>query len=432
MRSKIPEDNSSFPPEWIKLDHSAYIYPATMNRRLSAMFRLSVTLNETVDPNVLQNALNETMRRFPSFGYKLRKGLFWDYLARITETPNVQPDAINPMISIASDRKQRFLFRVRFHGPTIALETFHVLTDGTGALTFLLTLVSVYLHKQYGIPQKTGSHVLNVSEKPAKEELEDSFPLYRGTIGKLNRESRAYHGSGTLIASHLLNVITGIIPEEAIRSAAAEHHCSVTVFLASVMIAALQEQQEAEHRRKKPVRVSIPINLRTRFPSVTLRNFSYWMNPGINAQFGHYELEEIIRSVQAQSQLGLDQKELQARFTGTMIAANHPLFRLMPLVIKHWVLNLGDALMGDAPCSQSLSNLGSIDVPDSMKPYVDDIQFLMGRSRGKAGSGSCVSYNGKLMLTFTRKIHEPVFERLFFSMLVEMGIPVEIESNRLR
>ena len=65
MRSKIPEDNSSFPPEWIKLDHSAYIYPATMNRRLSAMFRLSVTLNETVDPNVLQNALNETMRRFP-------------------------------------------------------------------------------------------------------------------------------------------------------------------------------------------------------------------------------------------------------------------------------------------------------------------------------------------------------------------------------
>lgn len=136
--------------------------------------------------------------------------------------------------------------------------------------------------------------------------------------------------------------------------------------------------------------------------------------------------------IQAQSQLGLDQKELQARFTGTMIAANHPLFRLMPLVIKHWVLNLGDALMGDAPCSQSLSNLGSIDVPDSMKPYVDDIQFLLGRSRGKAGSGSCVSYNGKLMLTFTRKIHEPVFERLFFSMLVEMGIPVEIESNRLR
>lgn len=118
--------------------------------------------------------------------------------------------------------------------------------------------------------------------------------------------------------------------------------------------------------------------------------------------------------------------------TGTLSAAAHPLFRAIPLFLKHWILNVGDVLMGDASCSQSLSNLGSVDVPDPMKPYLCDIRFLLGRSRGKAGSGSCVSYHDKLALSFTRKIHESAFERLFFSSLVEMGIPVEIESNRLR
>ena len=108
------------PPEWLKLDHSANVYPATMNRRLSAMFRLSVTLEEPIDAAVLQSALDETMPRFPSFGYRLKKGLFGDYFERIHENPTIQADAINPMISILSDRKQRFLFRIRYHHRQIA------------------------------------------------------------------------------------------------------------------------------------------------------------------------------------------------------------------------------------------------------------------------------------------------------------------------
>ncbi len=432
MSKEDCKNKVAYPPEWIKLDHSANVYPATMNRRLSAMFRLSVTLEEPIDAPMLQSALDETMPRFPSFGYRLRKGLFWDYFERIHENPTIQADAINPMISILSDRKQRFLFRIRYHHCQIALEAFHALTDGTGALTFLMTLVAVYLHKKHGMALETGRYVLDIHATPEQEELEDSFPRYRGEYGQLTKETRAYHPRGTLIASHLLHVITGIMSVDDLRKEAEKHGCTITVFLIAMMISALQKQQEMERRKKRPIRVAVPINLRTRFPSKTLRNFSYWMNPGINVQYGHYELDEIIRLVRAQTEIGLDRNGLRAKFTGTLSAAGHPLFRCMPLFLKHWILNIGDALMGDAPCSQSLSNLGSVDVPASMKPYLNDIRFLLGRSRRKAGSGSCVSFNGKLALTFTRKIHEPAFERLLFSSLVEMGIPVEIESNRLR
>ena len=175
--------------------------------------------------------------------------------------------------------------------------------------------------------------------------------------------------------------------------------------------------------------VSVPVNLRAFFPSATLRNFASWVNIGIDPRLGHYTLEEIINSLQAQMKLSLNEKALQAKMSGTMRAAQNPVFRVLPSPVKRVILNLGDRLLGDSCCSQSLSNLGNISLPDSMQPYVRELRFILGRSRGKAGSVSCISLNGNLYLTFSRKIREAEFERLFFSRLVEMDIPVEIESN---
>lgn len=418
-------------PKWIRLDHAANIYPATMSRRQASMFRLSVSLTEEVDPIVLQEALEDIMRRLPLFGYRLRAGLFWNYLEQVSAIPKVQKDARNPMISIVSKRDQNYLFRVRYYRNQVAVEFFHALTDGTGGLTFLLTLVSAYLQKKYDVQQETGKYILDMREAPKMEESEDSFLRYQGKNGIIQTESRAYHSRGTMIAPHLINVITGIIPLDPVRREAEKNNCTITVYLVAMMLLALQKQQEMESCRKRAVRVSVPINLRTRFPSHTLRNFSSWINPGINTHYGHYTLEEIIPIIRSQMHIGLDRKELGAKITGTMKAAGHPLFRMMPLFLKHWILSIGDLLVGDASCSQSLSNLGQIDIPNSMKPYLRDIRFLVGRSRGKTGSGSCLSFDRKIYITFTRKIYEATFERLFFASLVDMGIPVEIESNMM-
>ena len=53
-------------PNWMRLDNAAKIYPAALKRSWSAMFRLSATLSEDVEPDILQEALNETLKRFPS------------------------------------------------------------------------------------------------------------------------------------------------------------------------------------------------------------------------------------------------------------------------------------------------------------------------------------------------------------------------------
>ena len=51
---------------WMRLDNAAKIYPAARRQNWSNVFRVSVTLKETVDKEVLKSALDVTIRRFPS------------------------------------------------------------------------------------------------------------------------------------------------------------------------------------------------------------------------------------------------------------------------------------------------------------------------------------------------------------------------------
>ena len=88
-----------------------------------------------------------------------------------------------------------------------------------------------------------------------------------------------------------------------------------------------------------------------------------------------------------------------------------------------------ERLFGDRYNSTTLSNLGIIDIPEEMSFYIKELGFIIGKARGKPGSCGCVSYKNNLYISFSRKIKEAEFERLFFTKLVEIGIPVTIESN---
>ena len=65
---------------WLKLDNAAKIYPAARRRNWNNMFRVSCTLKDEVDRDVLQEALIHVAPRFPSISVRLRRGVFWYYL----------------------------------------------------------------------------------------------------------------------------------------------------------------------------------------------------------------------------------------------------------------------------------------------------------------------------------------------------------------
>ena len=60
---------------WEQLDNTAHIFPVIAGERLSNVYRVSVTLEEPVDPEKLQQALDMVLPRFDGFNVRLRKGV---------------------------------------------------------------------------------------------------------------------------------------------------------------------------------------------------------------------------------------------------------------------------------------------------------------------------------------------------------------------
>ena len=65
-----------------------------------------------------------------------------------------------------------------------------------------------------------------------------------------------------------------------------------------------------------------------------------------------------------------------------------------------------------------------------MRPYIERMEFIIGPQRSYPNNCSVLSYGGRTYINMIRNIHESELERRFFSRLVDLGIPVEIESNR--
>lgn len=89
----------------------------------------------------------------------------------------------------------------------------------------------------------------------------------------------------------------GVMPAGAVHEKAAGLGVTVNEYLTGALCYAfyLLQKQEAP-RRPKPVKISVPINMRRFYPSQTLRNFALFVNPGIEPEYGDYSFEEIVQS----------------------------------------------------------------------------------------------------------------------------------------
>ena len=99
--------------EWYKMDLSAIVYPTLQRKDFSSVYRLSVVLKEPVRPDILQQAADIALKRFPTYKAAIRKGLFWRYLEPNTRPgPFVQPDIKNPCMPMPFKANNHYLIRI--------------------------------------------------------------------------------------------------------------------------------------------------------------------------------------------------------------------------------------------------------------------------------------------------------------------------------
>ena len=64
---------------WDKLDNTAHLFPVIAGEQMTNVYRISVTLTELIDPELLQKALDTVLPKFDGFNVRLRDGVFWNY-----------------------------------------------------------------------------------------------------------------------------------------------------------------------------------------------------------------------------------------------------------------------------------------------------------------------------------------------------------------
>lgn len=419
--------------EWMRLDNAALIYPAARSRNWTALFRLSATLTEPVEPGVLAAALNRTLRRFPSYRTRLRSGLFWKYFERNRPDAVPHPDVANPCVRMDLRENDGYMFRVRYHENRIAVEFFHALTDGTGGLCFLKTLVAEYLTLRYGVSIPRGDGILDTDEEPRASELEDSFLRFarKETLPRGRNEGAAYCIKGTP-TPHFMHIVTGLMPVDALKRKADAYGSSIGELITTALllsIADMQRRERSRRQRRLPVKINVPVNLRSFYPSETLRNFSFYINAGIEPRLGAYSFEDALAQVKHGLRVELDEKKLNARFTVNVDSVRNIALRIVPLPLKQFVMKQVFVFVGDRYSSSSVSNLGNTRLPEPMAEYVTRMDLMLGPLYRNPVTCACLSYNGQAVITMTRTIAESEIERGFFTRLVRMGIPVKIESN---
>ena len=417
---------------WMRLDNAAKIYPAAARQNWSNVFRLSVTLYEAVDVAVLQSALDVTVRRFPSIATRLRRGAFWYYLQQISEAPAIREESSYPLLRMSRKETRKCAFRVLVYKRRIAVEIFHSLTDGNGALIFLKTLVAEYLQQKHGVAIPAEHGVLGRLEEPSEEEMEDSFLKYSGNVSASRRENTAWHLRGTPEPAGFLHLTCLKLPAADVLEKAHGYGVSLTVFLTATLMMALQNLQKEKVPnllRRKPIKVLIPVNLRKLFPSRTLRNFALYTTPEIHPKLGEYSFREICDIIAHWMKLEITPKQMSMKIATNVGSERALAVKVMPLFVKNIVMKLIFEAVGERKSCLTLSNLGAVTLPEVMRPYVERLDFVLGAQASAPHNCGVLSFGDTLYVNFIRNIREPELEAHFFAVLRDMGIAVEVESN---
>ena len=403
--------------DWRKLDNAALAFPLVTGENDTRVFRFYCQLKEEVDSDILQQALDRTMEKYPLFQAVLRKGLFWFYLEHSHIRALVKPETEPPCSRLYIPDKKSLLFQVSYYKERINFEVFHALTDGTGAMHFLQELVQNYLilaHPKENFPE------IGRDKKTGRGNIEeDSFSQYYSSDIPKNREKKkaAVKLKGEKLVHSDMHISEVVLSVKEVHQKARSYGVSITVLLTAVMLCSIREEIP-KNQQKRPVTLMIPVNLRNYFPSQSMTNFFGWIEVGYTFS-DTTTFEEVLADVKLQFEQELEKDKIAMHMNEYVRIEKNIFVRAVPLEIKKYFLMIG-ANLGSRSITAVYSNIGIIRLPEEYREYIR--HFGIFASTNSLQMCSC-SYGDEMVLGFTSKIPDDSIQRNFRRMLSEEEIP---------
>ena len=354
---------------WYRVDNVAKVFLASANERDTRSFRMSCTLKEDIDEEILGRAVLAAAKERPQYQVTILRGFFWHYMEHTDDLPTVEKESTAPCPMLI-DRKTfgKLHYQISYYNNRINLDFSHAIADGNGAIEFLNLIVSHYLKLRY--PGKYDT-LLMTSGASEADLAQDSFKQFYSSGRKyksVSKTKRAYHIRGAKYPYHQTQFMELHMPVKEVLSRAKALGVSLTSYVGAVLMTAIFKDMPVL-MRKQPVTVSMPVNLRNYYPSKTSRNFFNSVNVSQNFRTDA-TLEEVAKKYQEDLKAQLTPEAVEEKMLNYEKMESELYIRLIPLFIKNPVVNAVNKKIAKS-VTAVVSNLGVLKIPEEVSEDIE-------------------------------------------------------------
>jgi len=179
-------------------------------------------------------------------------------------------------------------------------------------------------------------------------------------------------------------------------------------------------------KRKTPINVSMPVNLRNYYPSQTSRNF--FNNVNVSHVFDEdISLEALVKEFDEKLKANLSEDNIKKQMDNFETMEYVAPVRAVPLFIKQWVVKYGSKVT-DKKVSVVLSNLGVQKPPADVAAMVQNYSAFCSSSNLFS---TMSSYNGDLTLGITSPYSNTRVVKNLVRSLTDDGINVRVYATEV-
>ena len=392
-------------------------------------YRIETVLNETVDPALLQQAVDMVLSRFPGFDLRMRSGIFWYYMEENGKpAPRVIEEDDYPCRYINRNKNNSYMFRVTYYKQRINLEVFHALADGTGGFAFMRELCYQYLRLAHpSLRDRMGD---NFSPETSLNR-EDSFRAnFKKRATSSYKVKRAFLLSGDKLPMQGFGVIHGMMSVDELKAAAKSYGASINEYLVAAFVYSTYNRYGMSVSDKRPIRVAVPVNLRPFYGSITTKNFFVM----VSAEFApeergkYYPFAEICQIIRDSLKSQITREHLEEIFSYNVGNEDFLVARAVPLPIKNIVIRLIYTKSALANTT-TLTNVGNITVLDEYRSYIKMFRGFIPFSKGQEMKVTVMSYSGTLACTITSAYTDTSIPKDMFRQIASDGVEINVETN---
>lgn len=402
--------------KYTDLDGAGIIYPYVANKDWNSVYRVEARLKTTVDFTKLEDAVKIMRNKYPYFFSRISTH-GKKYVLKRAYCGNIIYKSA-PICKPFDIKNDETLLRVVYTERTIGVEFFHGLTDGHGAQCFFNELLKEYFNIVFS---KSSYDSPLATDLPINQSLLDTNDIYNdiynlGGKGISRFLSKAYQFDNKGETQYVAKSIA--VSSSLLKLAAHRHNASITEYLCAVQIATIFQTQRV---KSKPVRISVPVDIRKFFEFTSARNASLYFLVEIKPN-NISDFDSLIKSVKKQFEQALNKENMQNLAYSNVKCAKMKAYNLLPIPLKKIALNIGYTKFGENQFTSTITNLGVVRLDSRAENVVSSVYYMLGKEKTKPLNLAVTTYDNETRILVSSTIDSTKFINTMCEIFLADGI----------